>query len=709
MLDINTNLSEIERHQILWLDTTEKNSDTCKRQRCNLNLIVTYTSIEECEEYIRHNEHYRITLIVNDPVKAETITKLSELESVTAIYFRTSENATDKSEASQLKNIWHVTTSIDIDNLIERIKSDEKKRTRASESLVFNIFQTDSSSPHEMTSTEIKGEFLHSQLLLDSLLTMKVSNNELSLAIAHCRTEYENSPSDLSKIDEFQSNYSSEQALSWYTQDSFVYRILNRAFRSQNIDVLYLMRFIIRDIYKQLTEQQNEATMSSDKVYRAQLISKEELENFVIGNLVSMNSFFSTTLTRAYALFLLASGQIRHQDLAYVLFEINISRRLAGAKPFADITTKSAFPVESEILFMAGSIFRIVDIQLENNDVCVVKLVLCGDDDHNLKTLFEHMREDIPPECTSIAYGIVLANASKLEQAERFFRNVLNELPIDDPLITHCYHQLGNVLDDKGEFEESLDYFEKALAKKLETLNEDDPRLANTYTCCGVGYLRKNDLKRAIFSYQKALDIYKNAYGHDHEDVAMCLFNIGDVNIFENKFEDALEMFQQALNIWMKCLPENHPDLARSHMAIGNAYVQLLHCDQALMHYDTALKIMLNSLPSDHHELAALHDKLGNLYYSTGDNEHAQEHFEQALLIKRKHYSSDHSSMVDTYHAIGLIYKDSGDYQRAVELLEQAVAIHRNILPPEHESSIQLLQDLTGAKAALTSMMSELA
>ncbi|CAF4712222.1 unnamed protein product, partial [Rotaria magnacalcarata] len=40
------------------------------------------------------------------------------------------------------------------------------------------------------------------------------------------------------------------------------------------------MRFIIRDIYKQLTEQQNEATIPNDKVYRAQLISKEELENF---------------------------------------------------------------------------------------------------------------------------------------------------------------------------------------------------------------------------------------------------------------------------------------------------------------------------------------------------------------------------------------------------------------------------------------------
>jgi tetratricopeptide (TPR) repeat protein len=80
------------------------------------------------------------------------------------------------------------------------------------------------------------------------------------------------------------------------------------------------------------------------------------------------------------------------------------------------------------------------------------------------------MRDDIPPECIPLTYGIVLANAGKIEQAENFFRNVLKDLPADDSLVIHCYHQLGNVLDDRGKYQESLEYFEKALAKKLQML-----------------------------------------------------------------------------------------------------------------------------------------------------------------------------------------------------------------------------------------------
>jgi tetratricopeptide (TPR) repeat protein len=597
--------------------------------------------------------------------------------------------------------VWLVETSFEIDKLIDKIKSDERRKTHGLEPLVFEIFQTDSSDQEDNTSTEINGEFLHSQLLLDSLISMNIVNNEKTAAIAYFRKEYENSASGLKKIDEFESNYAANRALFWYTQDSFFYRILNKAFRVQNIDVLYLMRVFIRDIRNQLVEQQNIGSISLAHVYRGQLMSKSELESFQIDQLISMNSFFSTTLERAHALFLLPDESLQG-DITSVLFEINISEHSSATKPFANIAEKSAFPDESEILFMPGSIFRITGINLSIDGINVVQLLLCGDDDHNLKELFEHMREDIPPECIPLTYGIVLANASKTEQAEKFLRNVLKELPVDDPLVTHCYHQLGNVLDDRGEYQESLEYFEKALAKKLEILSADDPSVANTYTCCGVAYLRKNEFERALGYYQKALEIYKKAYGDDDQDVAMCLYNIGDVKMFQKEFEEALRMHEQALSTWTKCLPENHPDLARSHMSIAVVQSALLLSNEALEHYKKAQNIMRNSLPTVHHEMAALYDSMGKLYYSTGNNECAQEYFEAAFQIKEKLYSSDHLSMAESYHNIGLIYKDSGDYQRAVSLLEQALTIQSSFFPSEHEASIRLLKDLEEAKATLT-------
>ncbi len=123
----------------------------------------------------------------------------------------------------------------------------------------------------------------------------------------------------LRKIDEFESTYAADQALYWYTQDSFFYRLLNKAFRVQNIDVLYLMRVFIQDIRNQLIEQQNKTAISFAQVYRGQVMSKSELESFQIDRLVSMNSFFSTTLERAHGLFLLPNQSVQ-EDLMPVLF-----------------------------------------------------------------------------------------------------------------------------------------------------------------------------------------------------------------------------------------------------------------------------------------------------------------------------------------------------------------------------------------------------
>ena len=212
-----------------------------------------------------------------------------------------------------------------MDQLTNQIKSDEARKSHISEPLAFNTFHTNNSLEQGSSSVEINGGFLHSELLLNSIITMSSSTNEKRTAIAHWRKEYENSASDIRILDDFESNYSDIRALYWYTRDSFLYRILNKAFRVQNIDVLYLMRFFIRDIRNQLVKLQAVATVSVTRVYRGQMMSKEELKNLKVNELLSMNSFFSTTLDRTYASFLLPDEGVQ-DDLIAILFEIDISQ-----------------------------------------------------------------------------------------------------------------------------------------------------------------------------------------------------------------------------------------------------------------------------------------------------------------------------------------------------------------------------------------------
>jgi hypothetical protein len=42
----------------------------------------------------------------------------------------------------------------------------------------------------------------------------------------------------LANINDFDNNYTFDNVLKWYTKDSFVFRLVNRAFRTQNIHLI---------------------------------------------------------------------------------------------------------------------------------------------------------------------------------------------------------------------------------------------------------------------------------------------------------------------------------------------------------------------------------------------------------------------------------------------------------------------------------------
>jgi hypothetical protein len=82
---------------------------------------------------------------------------------------------------------------------------------------------------------------------------------------------------ELKKIEEFHSTYHQEKVLEWYTKDSFVCRLLNKALRTKNIDLFFLYRFLLQVMQSQLALHQEQSTIY---VYRDQMLSKtKQFEN----------------------------------------------------------------------------------------------------------------------------------------------------------------------------------------------------------------------------------------------------------------------------------------------------------------------------------------------------------------------------------------------------------------------------------------------
>ena len=424
--------------------------------------------------------------------------------------------------------------------------------------------------------------------------------------------------------------------------------MLNKALRVENIDILILFRFFIRDIHQQLAQLQNIQSSESIRVYRGQLMSNDEvavLKNS-IGELVGMNSFLSTSTSRDNALFLINSGPIA-MGYHSVLFEIDLDSYLSEKKPFANISEKSSFPSENEILLMLGSIFCIMNVTYQDNDrLCIIHMKLCDDDQDDCRELFEQMKKESGDEYNLYSLGFLLRKSCKLDASERCYSRYLRELPSNHHHAAKCYHELGNILLDRGKYDESSEIFHKSLEIYQQTLPQTHPDIGCIYLSIGAVYYRKGDSTRAISSYEKALDIFKHAYGEEHEQIAKCLNNIGVIYCEEDKFDQALEYYLRDQAICEKLLPANHPDLAMSHMNIGIIHRCLGNFDTALDHYHRSLQMKLKSLPSSHPEIANIYNSIGMVYRDKADYRQALSVSEKALKIYSMAFQSDHLCIV---------------------------------------------------------------
>ena len=201
--------------------------------------------------------------------------------------------------------------------------------------------------------------------LIRVLLKKKPNANGKQMFVEKYRLYYVGNRATLSLIDEFDQTYRSEKAVWWYTRQTFLYLLLNKSLRQQNIEVIIDLHFFLCDLHDQLAATYGDTHPRTDteKYYRGQIISLEEIELFqTLGNLygpITLNSFLSTTKDYQLASIFAGSGSYEREDeLQSIVFVIELlpSNLNSMTKEYADIAHLSANPSEEETLFTVASL-----------------------------------------------------------------------------------------------------------------------------------------------------------------------------------------------------------------------------------------------------------------------------------------------------------------------------------------------------------------
>ncbi|CAF4271617.1 unnamed protein product [Rotaria magnacalcarata] len=610
----------LESHQLVWLDPTvdrNQESDTLASLE-NLRKIVDYTklfnNVEQCQQFIEQTKTTTTFIITSDDLDEQLVSNVYNLKNVYSIYIYNTTNNYQQEWISNYSKIKQVHSNIE--KLLNELKDDVHKYLNHDNETIFRKIGQENTTDGFMSLLVD---------IVDILCYLPYPEDCRRKFIEALREYYNGKKAELTVLENFELDYRSDKAIWWYTRDNFVHRLLNRALRQRNIEVLFLFGFFIQDIYQQLKHKRSIQNFDGPLiVYRGQFIRRDEINkikecDYDTASSIVNNSFFSATTNRDLAL--LYTNQSQPDDeIQCVLFEIEIDARLKS-RSYADITALSNFPDESEILFMITTYFEIEPDDVKYDDdkkIWIVKLKLANDD---------HVKDDREFESESSDVRITI------------FNELINLYPLEKWLFDVKDYYLGRYPEKHIEeiYVSALSTRSEVLTMWFEYINDAELNcyvdVGKIYKGIGDCYPDELDDKNAARKhYDLAIEYFQEAIEHtatDYEKIE--IFDLLS-DVYKSKMEISNDKEERIHNCSLvihyvqlsieKLLVHRSSDycgIANRSEELANFQQAIYKYDDALVNYEKAIKVYMEQFEPNLHWIKTTCEKIIRIYCNYKD------------------------------------------------------------------------------------------
>jgi tetratricopeptide (TPR) repeat protein len=691
-LSKGANMQMVQNVLLIWLDTninqdnSNNNRDTVNQLRRVANNINTFTDADECVDFLTRTDDEKVVMIISDALCRYTVPLIHDIVQLDAIFILCKYKTSHEEWAKVWPKIKGFFTEITpVCEVLKQFISQCEQNAISMSFITINDIC-------KKNVDQLDYSFMYTQVLKEILLTITFEQKHIKEFINYCRTVLDNNYHQLNSIENFERKYRDKTPIWWYTYESFLYSMLNRALRKMEINTIMKMGFFINDLHRHIEqlyvgESNGQSSGVTFTVYRGQGMSKADFDQMTKtkGGLMSFNSFLSTSKNYNVS-FAFAESNQDNPDLIGILFVMTIDPS-KSTTPFSSITEVGFYgDGEDEVLFSMHTVFRICDIRPigQNHRLFQADLILTSDDDKDLRALIDCIREEIPSHVDGWQrLGALLLRIGELDKAQQVYQTLL-EQTTNESEASHIYNQLGNVKSQLGDYKGAIKMYEKSLKIDQETLPTNHPNLATTYNNIGSVYFNMNEYSQALSSQEKALAIQQQILSPNHLDLTITYNNIGNVYQQMGDCSKALSSYEKSLAIQQQSLPSNHPDLAASYNNIGEVYEKMGEYSKALSSEEKALAIQQRSLPPNHPDLTASYNNIGAVYEKMGDYSKALLFHEKSFAIRQQTLPPNHPDLASSYNNIGIVYYNMNDYSQALSSYEKALAIQQQTLPLNH-------------------------
>lgn len=312
---------------------------------------------------------------------------------------------------------------------------------------------------------EVKSNSLYRLQLISGEAKNKHSKESF---LKRCRSFYSSNESQLRKIDEFERTYVAQDALKWYTKDSFFFQIMNFVLRNHSWPFSYEeINYFLVDICLQLKEGWKKNRSKITRLYRGLSLSENDIDwmKIHIGHTISISGFLSTSKRL----------DVAQMFATNVLFDIELDPTLTDFI-YADLSKYTLFGSEDEILLDFDSTFVIKNFEFDKIlDLWIAKLIV-SDNSENM--IISHLgiciHEDSPFH-DKLHFCQQLRELNRTNKAINSFIKLLNSVRNDTEKFYVCY-EIGLTYFIEREFNMSLIYIQLAY-DIIKTINHPDPIL----------------------------------------------------------------------------------------------------------------------------------------------------------------------------------------------------------------------------------------
>ncbi|CAF3809661.1 unnamed protein product, partial [Rotaria magnacalcarata] len=267
----------LEGTALIWFDPnigSHEDTAKTKQQLCRIHdNVIFVTDLDRCVTLIQSNNAEKIFLILSGSKAGQILSQTSSCRQIDSIFIFCMKKHRYENLLNEYTKIIGIFSNLnDLCLSIKRQIDLNNKQTQT-----FSIYDQEEKSIKRLTKDS--AAFISFQLFKNVISSLPRNEQSKKQMIQICKQYYRGNTKEMKLIEEFEKNYQSRDAIRWYSKQSFVYKLINKALRTEDTDLLYTFRFFINDLSENLKYEHEKILMSDEiflNVYRGVKLDKKE-------------------------------------------------------------------------------------------------------------------------------------------------------------------------------------------------------------------------------------------------------------------------------------------------------------------------------------------------------------------------------------------------------------------------------------------------